>query len=319
MKKLLILILLLLITLFIVTIIYNQESIIHPKRRELQGYHYEWLNYPYKHSMKIIKDKEHKDILIVKFDDTVSCSKRSKKILDELEKSGYKKESLSDNGVMVMFHGKNGRKEDLLPVAERYVSAGFTCVLVDLPAHGDSVKTETEYNEKLDYMALNVAKKYVDIYNQPIYFWGMSLGGRYAITSSSTYKKKGFLTPKALVLVSTFDNFSNVLKDKSNDLFGSYVGDLLYQGLRFSLNLFYNFDPQKINSATLAQGIKVPVFMLHGKKDKLIDYRAGVNLFEEFPNSDKEFYIDEKGNHHNILVTSYPFYLKSILFLLKHK
>ena len=57
--------------------------------------------------------------------------------------------------------------------------------------------------------------------------------------------------------------------------------------------------------------------MLHGKEDKLIGYKRGEELFKHFDTKDKVFHLDEKGNHHNILVTEYPFYLKSILFLLK--
>ena len=56
--------------------------------------------------------------------------------------------------------------------------------------------------------------------------------------------------------------------------------------------------------------------MLHGKEDQLIGYEHGETLFKQFPNKGNEFHLDEHGDHHNILVTDYPFYLKSILFLL---
>jgi len=316
MKKILSMIILLLLLVFIAVILYNQESMVHPKRRVLQAYHYEWLNNPQEHSMQIIRDEKHNDILIVKRDESVALSKRSQKVLTALQEQGYEEEKLKKRGVIVMFHGKNGRKEDLLPVAERYITAGFTCVLMDLPAHGDSLKTETKYIERLDEVVLGVAKKYVDINNQPIYFWGMSLGGRYAIVSASRYDKKSYPEPQALVLVSTFDKLSYILKEKSVDLFGRYLGKALYRGLAFSLKLFYGFDPEKIDSYSIAQQIKIPVFELHGKKDKLISYRHGENLFKAFPNKKSEFHLDEKGDHHNILVTDYPFYLKSILFLL---
>jgi hypothetical protein len=56
MKKIL-LILLLLFLLFCGVVIFNQENIVHPKRRALQPYHLEWLEHPKEHSMKIVKDK----------------------------------------------------------------------------------------------------------------------------------------------------------------------------------------------------------------------------------------------------------------------
>jgi len=317
-KKLQILLPLITLISYLSIIFYNQENIIHPNKRALQDYHHEWLNHPAQHSMSIIKDEEHKDILIVKRDLSTKLSKRSQGILNTLLASGLKKEALHDSGIILMFHGKNGRKEDLLPVAERYITAGFTCILVDLPAHGDSLKTETKYGGKLGVRALSVAKKYVDMSKQPIYFWGMSLGGRYAI-SSAQVEKGNFPSPKALILVSTFDKLSYVLKEKSTDLFGSFIGKTLYKGLSFSLKFFYNFNPEEIDSCSIAQNINIPVFMLHGKKDKLIGYKHGENLFNHFPNPDKALHLDEHGDHHNILVTNYPFYLKSILFLLKHQ
>jgi len=310
MKKVSIFILSTIVLLLLATILYYQENIIHPQRRALQPYHYKWLNHPKQHSMKILKDEHRRDILIVQRDSTVKLSKRSQKVFDDL---GYKEEALSNRGIMLMFHGKNGRKEDLLPVAERYITAGFTCVLVDLPAHGDSSIESMNYQEHLAVDVLNLVKKKIDISSQPIYFWGISLGGRYAINSVEDGIKV-----KALILLSTFDNFSYILEEKAVNLFGKYIGKILYEGLNFSSQLFYDFEAKKVDSIALAQKIDVPIFMLHGKLDRLISYKHGEKLFQAFPNKDKTFHLDEKGEHHNILNTKYPFYLKSIRFLLEH-
>ena len=318
-KKLLILLLLLFLV-FMATVLFNQQQIMHPKRRTLQAYHYKWLEHPEQHSMKIIKIEKHPEILIVKFNANVLRSKRAKKIETELLSKGYSLEELKDNGIMMLFHGKNGRKEDLLPVAERYVTAGFTCILVDLPAHGENLSEKLRYGQGLDASlyeeVLTVVQNKVEVKNQPLYFWGMSLGGAYAI-SSSQHDKRVFQEPKAVILVATFDKLSHVLKEKSVKIFGDYLGKVLYKILSFSLQTFYNFDPEKADSASTAQTIDLPVFMLHGKKDELIGYQHGKRLFQSFHTKKKEFHLDEQGNHHNILVTNYPFYLESIDFLLK--
>lgn len=41
-------------------------------------------------------------------------------------------------GILALLHGRKGRKEDLLPVAERFAGAGFRSVIPDLPAHAES-------------------------------------------------------------------------------------------------------------------------------------------------------------------------------------
>jgi fermentation-respiration switch protein FrsA (DUF1100 family) len=95
------------------------------------------------------------------------------------------------------------------------------------------------------------------------------------------------------------------------------LGNVLYKSLLVSLELFCSFDPEKSDSVEKAKGIDIPLFMLHGKKDKLIGYEHGEKLFKAFSNKNREFHLDENGDHHNILITDYPFYKKSIEFLLK--
>ena len=318
-KKISIFILLSIIV-FIAIVLYNQKQIMNPVRRVLQAYHYEWLEHPSEHNLKIIKDNKYPHILIVIHDANVTLSKRSRAIKEQLNSIGFDDAQLKNNGIIVMFHGKNGRKEDLLPVAERYVTAGFVCVLVDLPAHGENMKERYAYaqsDERFIYdETLAVVKNYIVLNGKPIYLWGMSLGGAYAIASALP-EKRGLLEPKALILVSTFDKLSYVLEEKSVNIFGTYLGEAFYKSLLLSLKLFYDFDPEKSDSTASANSLTLPLFMLHGKKDELIGYEHGEKLFKSFSSTEKEFHLDENGDHHNILITDYPFYLKSIEFLLK--
>ena len=120
-----------------------------------------------------------------------------------------------------------------------------------------------------------------------------------------------------MVLVSTFDSLDEVLINKSASIFGSLFGKLLYQGLKKSLLLFYNFNPSDANSAKIAERLDMPLYMVHGKKDKLISPQQGKKLFNAFASREKVFYLDEEGDHHNILVTEHEFYKESGEFLLR--
>jgi len=316
MKKLLFTLLLILI-LFKSIIFFNQEQIMHPQKRVLQTYHYDWLNNPSKHGMHIEKhqSKNATPYLIVTQNLEVNRSKRQETLLKQLADVQVK-----DNaGVLVLLHGKNGRKEDLLPVAERYVALGFRCLLLDLPHHGESevehlyyatTKSEQHYVDEV----LDDASQYIAV-RENLYIWGMSLGGAFTISSvaHSQYKFK------AMVLVSTFDSLDKVLKQKSMSIFGEVLGSLLYQGLVKSLDLFYDFSPSDVNSAKIAKKLKLPLYMVHGAKDELISHEQGKRLFENFASSEKTFYLDAEGDHHNILITKHEFYKESGLFLLKKR
>jgi len=311
MKKTL-LILLFLLLLFGVTILVNQENIMHPTKRMLQAYHYDWLEDPLKHGMNIKKyfSKNETPYLLVS-KNSKNLSQRQSVLLKQLGETKINK----DMGILVLLHGKNGRKEDLLPVAERYIALGFTCLLIDLPCHGES-KIETLYYGTKDYEqhyvdeVLEDASQYISL-DKPLAMWGISLGGAFAIRNVA-HSKYSF---DSMILVSTFDRLDHVLKGKSINLFGKTLGILLYEGLDKSLALFYDFEPHFVNSAQIAEELELPIYMVHGKRDELIGYKQGQNLFEHFASTTKTFYLDEDGNHHNILITKHQFYKESGLFL----
>jgi len=309
--------LLFLVLLFSITIFLNQENIMHPKKRVLQPYHYDWLEHSLKHGISINKHVSKNKIpyLIVTQTRTKKLSQRQEVFLKQLGEVDLKKQK----GTLVLLHGKNGRKEDLLPVAERYVTLGFSCLLIDLPCHGES-KIETLYYGTKAYEqhyvdeVLDDASHYIML-DKPLAIWGISLGGAFAIRNVA-HSRYTFTT---MVLVSTFDSLEHVLRGKSINLFGNVLGTVLYEGLDKSLALFYDFDPSLVNSAQIAEKLELPLYMLHGKRDELIGYTQGQNLFEHFSSKDKIFYLDEKGDHHNILVTKHQFYKESGLFLLEER
>ena len=314
MKKLFFAILLFLV-LFKTTIFINQEQIMHPTKRVLQTYHYDWLEHPLEHGMDIEKHLSVKETpyLLITANKHKGLSKRQELLAKQLGEFKPK----VHKGTLVLLHGKNGRKEDLLPVAERYVSLGFRCLLIDLPHHGESkIKTlyygTKKYEQHYVDEVLEDASKYLKIDNESLYIWGMSLGGAFAINFVA-HSKHEF---KAMVLVSTFDSLDEVLKRKSMSIFGEVLGDFLYKGLAKSLALFYDFHPREVNSVKLAKTLDIPLYMVHGKKDELITHEQGKNLFDAFASKRKKFYLDKEGDHHNILVTRHKFYKESGLFLL---
>ncbi|MEE9352262.1 MAG: alpha/beta hydrolase [Thiotrichaceae bacterium] len=115
--------------------------------------------------------------------------------------------------MLVLLHGRNGRKEDLLPVAERFAAAGFRCVLPDLPAHGDHLQSPIQYatgaSEKgfanrvlLDargFLSNRNNGKDIDDNNAGI--WRMSLGGAYAIEAAASKPENW----QAIIIVASFD------------------------------------------------------------------------------------------------------------------
>jgi len=312
---------LLLLLFFIFAIIgYNQDQIMHPSKRILQPYHKEWLEHPLKHSMNIEKYKnaEKTPYLIVTHNPSAPKSKRVQSLEKQLTHRGIDTTHIKKNSkTLILIHGKNGRKEDLLPVAERYISLGFTCILPDLPAHGESqietlyYATTTKEQHYIDRVLDDVSKHRQ--LNKNLYIWGMSLGGAFAI-QNVYHSKYNF---KAMILVATYDQLDAVLRNKSLSIFGETLGALFYTLMEKTLNILYNFNPESSNSASIASKLTLPLYMVHGEKDKLISWEKGKNLFDNFASKEKHFSLDKEGDHHNILVTKAEFYADSGVFLLK--
>ncbi len=318
MKKTFFIILFFLISIPLVSIGISQYNIMNPKYVPIPKYLNSWIHTPSKHNIKISKyETQGIPYLLVEYDVNGTMSKRSKKLRKQMSAYGYTHDELQNNGLLVMFHGKNMRKEHLLPVAERYTAVGFTCVLIDLPEHGDNKNPIQSYGQNnieshyLTTVIKDLSSHRAKLSTQALYVWGISLGGAFAI-SNSIYVK-----PNALILISTFDKLSYILEEKSEYLFGQTLGKLLYTGLNYSLSFFYNFHPEEIDSTKHAKKLHVPIMVFHGKKDKLIHYSHGEKLFQSFPNKHKILILDTNGNHENILITKYPFYAQSVKFLLE--
>lgn len=177
MKKLLFLFLLFLVLLK-TTVFVNQENIMHPDKRVIQPYHHEWLDALEEHGIDVEKyiSRETTPYLIVKRNSSKGLSKRQLVLAKQLAEMKIQEHK----GTLVLLHGKNGRKENLLPVAERYVSLGFTCLLPDLPHHGESQINTLYYGTQEDEKVyvdklLKDASQYMSIDNEALYIFGVCL------------------------------------------------------------------------------------------------------------------------------------------------
>ena len=291
------------ILIFISTLSYAQITILYPKERPLQAYHKFWL--------KKLLDKKVEIEYHQNSNKTTYIILKATKASLKSKKSKHK--AKVDNDIIVLLHGKNGRKEDLLPLCERYLAMGFVCILPDLPAHGDSKLSKFKVDNNYLDNILDDASKYIDFKDKKIAIWGFSLGSAVAVKCVA-HSKYRF---NAMVLVSTFDKLKSVVEEKTSQFLGGFLAKEFDLALYSSLKSFWNFDIESLDSQKYAKKLNIPVLIIHGQKDNIVNYKRAEALYKSFASSKKEFLLNPNSNHNTILNEVLKDYSKNSEFLIE--
>lgn len=295
-------------------------QLVSPARRPLQAYHHKWLANPAAHGMKLERFSAlggKVPCLVATPDPTGSLGERGRKLREQLTASSH--ELISNGatrGTLVLLHGRRGRKEDLLPVAERFCAAGFRCLMPDLPAHGESpLKTGTFGTSPMEAglaaEVLREASKRFQFNSQPAGLWGMSMGGAFAVRAAA----KGGATWKALV-VSSFDSLGSVIDGQLR--WSGVAGGLIREAVATVATWRGGLSLREAHPVEWARNVRVPTLVAHGKVDTLIPLSAGRRLFEALGSQQKEFVEVSAGDHHDVLVTPMPLYSTMAAWFITH-
>lgn len=223
----------------------------------------------------------------------------------------------TSRGIVVLLHGRNGRKEDLLPVAERFAAAGLRCAIPDLPAHGGSLIARTGFGAapgeaELPRRVLLDLQKQFDLPPQPAALWGMSMGGAFAVRAASADKRSW----NSLVVVSSFDALGEVIDRQLR----SYLGPL---APLFRLTLDRIDHARGAIALADAQpriwaaDVRIPTLVVHGTRDPLIPAARGKLLYDAVASERKRWLPVDGGSHDRVLVTEMPLYAEMSRWLVE--
>lgn len=297
-------------------------ELVHPDRRPLQPYHQDWFSHPAMHGVKVHRhacNSGKTPCLFIAPDSKSGAGQRGDILRSQLEDRQLSLKAFGETqGILVLLHGRNGRKEDLLPVAERFAAAGFKCAIPDLPAHGENPSEMTQFStgkdeEDIVLTVLSDARKYFHDTNSPAGIWGLSMGGAYAVHAASRHPESW----KAVVVVSSFDSLQNVLNDQLDwlprqlSLSAEWVLSYMVR-FRGGMNL------AEVKPFQWAKAVALPVLIVHGGNDPLIAPKRGYKLYQAFSSQNKSWFIVPHADHNNILVTRAPVYAQMSQWFLTH-
>lgn len=297
------------------------DQLAHPPRRPLQDYHREFLSDPAAHGvlLKSFSCSDGTPCLVCEPDPQGVLGKRGQAIREQLARKGLSPPPPgSVAGSLVLVHGRRGRKEDYLLVAERFCAVGFRCLLPDLPAHGEHPGDTACFGVKegrLPARVLNEAAEKFGFNPEPAGIMGMSMGGAVSVRAL-TEKDAPW---RAAVLVSTFDTLDNVVNHQAASMAGKGPGWLWSCITGWFYRWQTDVEINAANSAALAAEIKCPVMVAHGVSDHVIPIECGRCLYSALPQGLEKRWVEiPAADHNNVLVTDFPIYAEMAEWMLRH-
>jgi pimeloyl-ACP methyl ester carboxylesterase len=217
---------------------------------------------------------------------------------------------------LVLLHGHSGRKENFLAVSERFCAAGFRCLMMDLPGHGEHPAPFATFGlteATLPQEILQEAAKRFSFAPQPAGLFGISQGGAIALQAAARPGATWFVVGE----LSGFATLDEVIAAESRHLFGplhqpacGIVHWLVMKRARF---LPENVRP--IDAVTLLKD--QAVLIGHGDADDFVPPEHARRLFAAVPSARKTFLSVPGADHHHVLVTTAPVYATVSAFFLK--
>lgn len=296
------------------------DSIFTPPRRPLLPYHQERLNNPTHFALKIqsFTCLQGKAPCLIVESDPRYISNIGKRIRQQVASKQTIAPYGAILGTVVLLHGRKGRKEDLLPVAERFAALGFRCLLIDLPAHGASPIRETyfgatAFERQLPRLAFEDAAQHFNWPKQPVFLWGLSMGGSFAVAAASEAPDYW----NSLIVVSSFDQMERIMLEKMPQR-------LQFAGIwaRAAIDQIRQFRGKTVVStitpALWAKQIQTPTLVVHGDHDQLIGVQQGRSLYDAVGSSQKRWVTVAGAGHRSVLSTPMPLYAEMGSWMLKH-
>ena len=305
------------------TAVWASGQLLFPERRALQDYHRQTLKHPGHHGLHIESyiGPQGTPCLMITPSLDPGEARKARLLRDELIKNGVKPPKWGQiRGTLVLLHGYGGRKEDNLPVAERFCAAGFRCIVPDLPGHGDNPSSAATFGKKevrLVEELLDDASKRFRFDSTRAGLFGISQGGAIALQAAAQPGSHW----KAVASVASFASLDQPVRQAAIGLLPELrqILPLTESACASGVYCRAGFIPSSIRPLDAARNLKIPAFISHGQNDRFIPFSAGKAIYDAIPHDRKTFREVRGADHHNVLsVGSNPLYAEFCGFFLKN-
>lgn len=301
--------------------IWGSKATLSPPRRSIEDWHRKILEAPAVHGMEVSQQTDAKGTpYMICEPSSVPQGEKSMTLRQELQQRGVAIAPWGTiRGTILLLHGHKGCKEDHLPICERFCAAGFRCLCIDLPGHGQNPASYATFGLTEVSMLQNLWSEFLTLHPQaqgPLFLFGVSQGGAIALQSAANPNWH----IQAVASVCAFTSLTQPI-DASADYLPSMIRDLKPLTTRACAMGIYcrsGFFPDQISPLQSAKHISCPVFLCHGTNDGFIPMQSVEKLYQAVPHSHKTMKMIEGAKHGNVLsVGSTTLYADICEFFLK--
>lgn len=298
------------------------SSLICPPRRPLQDYHLEILAKPRDHGLQVqafsVRSQDGYDTpcLLCEPIATPGPAAKGNKLRADLQAQGMTLAPWgSIRATLVLLHGHKGRKEDYLPIAERFCAVGFRCLLVDLPGHGDHPAPFAcfgAHESDLPGRVLQEAARQFHFSPTPAALFGISQGGAIALQAAARPQENWY----AVGELSGFATLDEVIAGQAATYFGPLRAPARAT-VRWLVEHRAGFDTGAVRPIDAAARLSTQAVLIgHGDADAFILPAQAQQLWQVLPASRKQFLNIPGAGHNDVLITPAPVYATLSRFFL---
>jgi uncharacterized protein len=215
-------------------------------------------------------------------------------------------------GTVILFHGLQGSKQNMLPEAAVLAQMGYQAFLVDFRAHGGSdgyrctlgADETEEVKLSIQYLQQNGEKN--------IILYGASMGAASVMHALQRYPE---LQPAKVILDMPFASYERLVEkwfDKSK-----YPTQPSAKLFTFWAGLLNGKSFFKLAPSSYARSIQCPVLMQWGSKDNLVPEKDTRKIFDHIASAAKQLVIYEQCGHESYCVKEKDKWVKTITAFLQ--
>ena len=208
------------------------------------------------------------------------------------------KEDIKEKGTILHFHGNAENRTSHYLFVSWLVNYGYRVIVFDYRGYYDSSGTPSrkgllEDGKTLVNFVCNTQKK-------PVFIIAQSLGGAVVVPALTKLKKHCVCS---LVLESSFSSYRKIAREKLASFFLTWP---------FQYPLSY-LVTDTFSPIDYIDKLKIPILLIHGKKDKIVSYEHSKRLYDEVKSKEKVFWTLEKGHHTSAFISSKSPYRKKLV------